>query len=146
MAVDNIAFTPDGVPLCAGGHPMRLHRTVAERQRWICPGEVASSGVAQHAPCHRRGWRTISLRPQDDDRLMAGVHRASKAFWALYARRSAIERAVDKPAMADGGIGPGARVQSRGRPFFDLFLEAPIGYARAFIRRRTNRPDIALAA
>jgi len=146
FAIDNIAFTEDGVPLCAGGYPMRPHGTVGERQRWICPGEVASSGIAPHMPCHRRGWRTISFRPQDDYRLVAGVHRGSEAFRSLYARRSAIERAVNKPAMADGNVEHGSRVQSRGRRFFDLFLEALIGYARAFIRSNAAKPDTPLTA
>ena len=48
--------------------------------------------------------------------------------------------------MADGGIEHGSHVQSRGRRFFDLFLEALVGYARAFIRWQANRPDIPLAA
>lgn len=52
----------------------------------------------------------------------------------MYARRSAIERAVNKPAMADGNLEHGSRVQSRGRRFFDLLLEMLTGYARAFIR------------
>jgi hypothetical protein len=144
--IDNIAFTTEGVPLCAGGHPMRPHGTVGDRQRWICPGEVHTSGIARHDPCRRRGWRTISFRPQDDYRLISAVHRGSRTFRALYARRSAIERAVNKPAMADGNIEHGSRVQSRGRRFFDLFLEALIGYSRAFIRfaaREAEAPRIA---
>ena len=144
--IDNIAFTPDGVPLCAGGHPMRPHGTVGDRQRWICPGEVRTSGIAPHDPCRRRGWRTISFRPQDDYRLISAVHRNSRTFRALYARRSAIERAVNKPAMADGNIEHGSRVQSRGRRFFDLFLEALIGYARAFIRFAAREAEAPISA
>jgi len=144
--IDGIPFTDDGVPLCAAGHRMRPHGTVNGRQRWICPGEVATSGIPPHSPCHRPGWRTVSFRPEDDYRLVAAVHRASEAFRALYARRSAIERAVNKPAMADGAIEHGSRVQTRGRRLFDLFLEALIGYARAFIRWRTQGPDVAPAA
>ncbi|MCL6597067.1 MAG: hypothetical protein K6V73_12820, partial [Firmicutes bacterium] len=98
---------------------------------------MASSGIPRHSPRHRQGWRTVSFRPEDDYRLVAAVHRASAAFRALYAGRSAIERAVNKPAMADGAVEHGSRVQSRGRRLFDLFLEALIGYARAFIRWRT---------
>lgn len=132
--------------MCARGHAMRPHGTVGERQRWISPGEVTSSGIAPHMPCHRRGWRTISFLPQDDYRLIAAVHRGSKAFRDLYARRSAIEREVNKPALADGDIEHGSRVQSRGRRLFDLFLEALIGYARAFIRWQPSDSDPPLTA
>lgn len=134
--IDDIPFSDDGVPLCAAGYRMRPHGTVDGRQRWICPGEVASSGIDRHSPCHRAGWRTLSFRPEDDYRLVAGLHRESKAFKAAFARRSAIERAVNKPAMADGNIEHGSRVQSGGRRLFDLLLELLIGYARAFIRWR----------
>ena len=140
-AIDNIPFTDEGVPKCAAGFPMLPHGSAKGRQRWICPGEVRASGIARHAPCHRRGFRTISFTPQDDPRLIAGAHRQGPVFRRIYGRRTAIERAVNKPAVADSNLEHGSRVQSRGRRHFDLFVEALIGYARAFIRwQARNKP------
>ena len=141
-AIDNIPFTNQGVPLCAAGFPMLPHGSAKGRQRWICPGEVARSDVPRHMPCHQKGFRTLSFTAEDDPRLIAGVHREGLAFRKIYGRRAAIERAVNKPAMSDGNLEHTSRVQSRGRRHFDLFIEALIGYARAFIRwAKRNTPQ-----
>ena len=141
-AIDNISFTADGVPLCAGGYPMRPHGTVGERQRWICPGEVATSGVDRHQPCHRWGFRTISFRPQDSYRLISALHRGSKAFKAIYARRAAIERSINKPAMADGQLQHGSRVQSRGRHHTDARRQGGVFFLVGLWHAATARPRI----
>ena len=58
----DLPFIPDGVPWCAASHPTRPHGAVNGSQRWICPGEVAPSGVPRHSLCHRPGGRTASFR------------------------------------------------------------------------------------
>ncbi len=132
-------FSEQGIPICAGGYPMRPYGRVGERQRWICPGEMAGSGIEPHEPCHQPGGHTRSFSPKDSYRLISGLHRGSRRFRKAYARRAAIERAVNKPMVSDSGLEHRSRVQSRGRHHFDLFIEALLCYARAFIRFATDR-------
>jgi len=118
---------------------MRPYGRVGDRQRWICPGEVSGSGVEPHDPCHQLGCRTRSFRPQDSHRLIGGLHRGGRRFRKLYKRRTAIERGLFKPLVADSNLQHGSRVQSRGRHHFDLFIEALLAYARAFVRAGAAR-------
>lgn len=53
---------------------------------------------------------------------------------------------MNKPAVADSNLEHGSRVQSRGRRHFDLFIEALIGYARAFIRWQSRNQRSAAPA
>lgn len=45
-----------------------------------------------------------------------------------------IELEVNKLAVSDSDLEHGSRAQSRGRRHLGLFIEALIGYARAFVR------------
>lgn len=118
---DDISLSPDGIPICSGGHIMAYHGPCYGRMRhkWRCPKSRKSWGVVCDRNCSASDYGRVFYTYEEDNlRFFTRLPRNSPAWKGIYKGRTGVER-TNKRAKCDYQL-----EQKKRRSTRDWFLEA----------------------